>query len=75
MDDGTVSTLRSPVLRADSIMGYTPSGVRKLDTRRVRVVEEPRFNTLRTAGLVATHALVVVGFIAWVIHIQPHYYW
>jgi hypothetical protein len=75
MDDGTVSTLRSPVLSTDSILGHTPSGVEKVDARRVRLVEERRFNAVRTAGLVVVHATLVVGFIAWVISVQPHYYW
>lgn len=72
--DGSRMDVRNPSFSNDSIVGFTDSGLVRAASSEVELLEVSRFNFLKTGIAVVTHAGIIVGFIAAVIRIQPHYY-
>jgi hypothetical protein len=73
LTDGTVMDIQNSFLRNDSIYGQGPRAAVQMPLSRVESIQVMRFSPTRTTALLVAHATVVVGFIAWVIHLQPHY--
>ena len=74
MLDGSVMTMRNPTLVNDTIVGASRAGEARAPAGELRSLEVRRFSATRTAVLVTAHAATVVGIIAAVIYVQPHYY-
>jgi hypothetical protein len=70
---GAVFTLENPSMINDSIAGTTEFGPARMAGQDLRLLEVERFNVPKSVGFVAMNALVVAGFIALIIKVQPHY--
>jgi hypothetical protein len=73
LSDGTVLTLQNPMLASDTIVGSSRAGTVRAPTALVERLEVQRFSFVRTTALITLHAGVVVGLIAAIIAVQPHY--
>ena len=73
--DGSVTNLTSALAFSDTILGTssTTGLVVRTANSDVRTLEVRRHSLTRTASLLVAHASLVVGAIALVIHVQPHY--
>jgi hypothetical protein len=73
MMDGRMVTVSNPTLVNDTIVGATAAGEERAAAADVLSVDVRRLSVTRTVSLFVMHASAVVGLIAAIVHVQPHY--
>jgi hypothetical protein len=74
LTDGTVVTMQNPMLMSDTIVGATRTGSVRAPTWELQRLEVLRFSVTRTTALVGLHVGAIVGIVAAIIAVQPHYH-
>jgi hypothetical protein len=74
LSDGTVVTMQNPMLVSDTIVGASRSGLVRALAGELESLEVRRFSMTRTTALVGLNVGVIVGAIAAIIAVQPHYH-
>jgi hypothetical protein len=71
--DGDRLIVARPVIARDSIFGTSEVGLARMHVAEVRLMEVERFSPGRTLALIVAHAGAVVGFVALIVDLLPHY--